>query len=1623
MDTGDININVDFENKDGVKNGLILFSKEMEKYYSYEYYKEEDAVHILNKEAFITKTQFEEYFTCANIFAEGERICIEEFETTDWGYLILSQVYLFEKALAYGLENDIVSLCESLLDHIKEINNFFDIWHADVAFFGYHLLFTLAYFNPKYTYMMSEYFTSGWDDQSVTVHHYFYLLYEKYGLHEGILNAISYLSYGERLYDQCGFLNPTCDFKLGEDGKYIYKDSKRFYNEILTDEALYERLKALIIKNATQYKGEFSDHDDIHVVQKYFSALAAVNYYNEEAIEQFQLELIHGKTIDSEIDFIIDKIDAQSKSQPQPVKRLEDAEPKHIITYKKANPESIKSALKQYAQFVNQNIAFENRYCVVLADPEGKELSLSFFKENPPLYEQIKSFVSSQIENDDANILGYILSETVLFACALRFPELEEIVKETLEVFVSYARDINDSSEMWITCEKPFAIEPLLLVANLLPQYGYLLASFMVPYWDDEHMPEPLTSLASWSRNLGITDDTLKAFCYCDNNDARSFMGDEGNFKILSYLRESEENYLKFKNILLNRFKEMTYLITPGASAAIPVTDFVYTLMLCEYPCDRWDDDFDMDEFFTQTFVNKAADIEIPELQSFITDTLGHPIIAESHTRRSSTAKQPILAKEEPSPLDDWELFITKSLDEGKTVWEYIKEGSNPSILENIPETNLYLKSKKINYKLYKLFSEDCYDNSSLWNDFDEILKPLYLEFKKWAAHNDIAYQVYDQIILRLLDVIFVMYGRKPFPEKIKNLVTHKYEICKGEEFLERYKTDWFSNLESTIEKFGSRRDSVFREYIDSVWDIISSNRLKATKLLPNTLFAIDDQKQSTEELIKAKYGSCEIMIVAALIAYKDQQNEYSDQLTQSALSYLECHNKLALWNDLLGDLDIPERYIIELIEKGDVNRLPKETIDDYHNKKDDIELLNEYVSNNGFICQNGETLSPLASEKIIKTILNRTIKCEKDEVSAKQKNIDWLRGFSEKTQKLLYVAHLAQKINALQNNVISNFILKYAFEIAPVRTTHLLAKVYKKEKYIIDRPDQIFNTLDKFVSQGLSKKGYWAYVLHEFQDNYGCRGFEEGFYKELLKEWIKSNNKLSPDSSLPLFGNLQEQDKIALVEGYDLISRRAQQEILQHSTELGLELNGVELNDKALLDVMKRKLHERFSILNFNEYFKNRLIYEGHFVEFVEWSEWTDSPELMNQVLHKIQVDQPQKVTLENCEEKLMNKGDWGYLILQKQGDEFIPLIGKDLMWMIQKSCNEQDLKKAQCHGIFIDETCPKENINELMKLSQLENYTEVSISKCLGFLKGEVPYDDAALLMKHGIRDYNFIDRYIVTNYNDTCINTIIPHLSEPLQKRLFQMFALISHEILAGLESSLDLSDSKYFDLLLKYTVDNQSALKYFISKGKFNSAQSLARQVDVSGFLPSLKIKELFTALAILAHLPYYHSLIISFKEHESSKIKNQVEALIDKYHITGLPNKAYKIVDFGEYKMRGSTESQTGTNRKTARIPVCSHQSETIKAELGQFIGFRFIAAETDKREVLHHHVVVKHPVQDVVRGTDYLITQWKQNGYSNSEIFLGWHFETPEELISGEYHFEAYDMDWKLIVKKTINVE
>ncbi|MDC7221996.1 MAG: DUF3859 domain-containing protein [Spirochaetales bacterium] len=1308
---------------------------------------------------------------------------------------------------------------------------------------------------------------------------------------------------------------------------------------------------------------------------------------------------------------------------------FEEMKPKYIFNYDPNRVDSIREALQQYGEWVLTGEAFEQDYCVVRFNPEIDHAGMEDFKSHPVIYKFLHEKTGR--DKEDVDLKDELLTETLLFAYALKFPELKEDLFNTARDFVTFARALNDSSKMWITCEEPFALEPLLLLAHVYPEYGYLLTSFLIPYWDDEHMGNSLYCITDWIDSIGINKDSLKAFCYCDNGMAREIMlgynscygggespGIKSRFDLISYFRESEEHYQLFKDLLVQRYKEMPYM--PYTEDSVkwsrqnPIADLVLNLMFVHYPYNTWDDDFDIDEYFTQNFVQKSAEDEILELRNYVEQKLGHPIVDKNVFKNNKAMLKYDPAKyiaednmPQDDPLSNWKEFIVKGVEEGDAVWNYIATGENKDILTSLPKTNIYSEAEQGYFELIKEF-ENFYSMESLWRWLKSLLQTLYKKLMLWGINKDLQKDTLNEIFHRLLDVLFALNGHAPFQEETKEFIIDHIGFISEEEFESRFKSSWFKILMTELEELGNY---VYRENIETFKNLIYSNYDDALIRLPEELFTLDesfDAEDYFENSQIKKYSKADIAVLAVCLLHHNQNHNIDDAITESARNYLNKYGSGLLFYNLLTGTTFPRADWLMTVKYGNTENIGRRLLDDYEKIKEPLDKLEQYIYK-GHITVNEDPCSALESEEIAIAILDEYLECDRDRISDKQKQYGWFRSIDKSTQKLLYMAHLASGCKGLNCSDASSRILKQAFHYGPVKTSHFLAKTYKPHKYKRDNKENMLTMLGKFKEQGLSAEGYWAYILEELSDN---EDSDKNYFKAIVTEWAKIEQTTLPGDFV--FAG----EAYALKKGYRLLPWNVQLEILDFAIH-ELSISGLtDFKDELFIQSFLRVLKQRTAIEPLPVYFKNRLEKEGSLYQYID-SEWKNYPELVDQ-MYSIQLDKPSDIKTTDYDEEFNNLDGEKYIILQKQEDKLTPLSGQKVLWLIQKTFSKTECSRyIPAKVVVIDQSCPGEILDEYSAYAK-QDYRSMVIGRTEAFLKDPLSASNAELenIFRFGTYYSPFTERF--SNYFDISVKDNLGDLSRPLQGKILRLLGLISPECL---EIDMDMKSYEYFDLLLDSKVETRAILKYLLNHRRIYEISLLARKVSLSKYIYQEKLADQMLILDCVADRAEYHPLIMKFEDHKSSKMRNLVKQLKEKYGINSFQNQDFTMVDYGIYNLQETHESKENPGLTSVKEPVCIEQIDEIEAELGMAIGLRFTALDSATvPKVIVHKVKVVHPVKDKSGQIGRGKTEWTQNGYSHSEIFLGWFFELPEELIPGEYKLSALDMEGEVIIEKLFNV-
>ncbi|MFG1489835.1 hypothetical protein ABMA58_11350, partial [Oceanospirillum sp. HFRX-1_2] len=277
---------------------------------------------------------------------------------------------------------------------------------------------------------------------------------------------------------------------------------------------------------------------------------------------------------------------------------------------------SLSAALNQYQTLLQSEDAFQKgitrQFNIEFEHIDGRRLQVSDAGAKKELLSKAFRLIRHEGLPDriDADSEIYI-SEPLLFAAALNLteqhPALKEELKEeliaTAEVIVAYARKRNDSSDFWVDDMYAFGLEALYMLALEYPETLPLFTSFVIPYWDYEHLNSLDGTVLPFLENEGWSDNLLRAYLWCDNPMFRSrfdFNGqDEDDYESLAeHLRHNPERYSRFKVLLKERLLERPLLAYHDGSSLEelhPVLTFYQSLDF-NWPVDV--DRYDEDEWY-----------------------------------------------------------------------------------------------------------------------------------------------------------------------------------------------------------------------------------------------------------------------------------------------------------------------------------------------------------------------------------------------------------------------------------------------------------------------------------------------------------------------------------------------------------------------------------------------------------------------------------------------------------------------------------------------------------------------------------------------------------------------------------------------------------------------------------------------------------------------------------------------------------------------------------------------------------------------------------------------------------------------------------------------------------------
>ncbi|WBW96276.1 hypothetical protein [Oceanirhabdus sp. W0125-5] len=241
--------------------------------------------------------------------------------------------------------------------------------------------------------------------------------------------------------------------------------------------------------------------------------------------------------------------------------------------------ESIKNALDEYIELFESGKVGEDKQIgdVEFVKKEGNEIKTLLLGDCPTKEEVIEYYMFVRLINDKEDAVQQLeemkdyyqntyspiyFSEALVFSNACNYPNLKEKVVKACEMIANYSKKKNDTWSLWVDDEYLAGIDALYFLAKKDPTYIYLIAEYIIPYWDDEHAQFTIEEYIKKLFELyGMRKEFIKAFVVSDNSYARGNM-----FSDFRYLKEhfekNPDDYSYFKELTIEKYVKEESLMT-----------------------------------------------------------------------------------------------------------------------------------------------------------------------------------------------------------------------------------------------------------------------------------------------------------------------------------------------------------------------------------------------------------------------------------------------------------------------------------------------------------------------------------------------------------------------------------------------------------------------------------------------------------------------------------------------------------------------------------------------------------------------------------------------------------------------------------------------------------------------------------------------------------------------------------------------------------------------------------------------------------------------------------------------------------------------------------------------------
>ncbi|NRB69279.1 MAG: hypothetical protein HRU48_18240 [Vibrio sp.] len=841
-----------------------------------------------------------------------------------------------------------------------------------------------------------------------------------------------------------------------------------------------------------------------------------------------------------------------------------------IITLDIHKPEKIESALHQYQALLKSGDAFNPHHFDVefkQQDAHGvRRLQPSDAGENLKLLKAAlnmgqeggRHYYAHEI-TDEREVY---ISEVILFAAALQYPQLKPSVVETAKSIVAYARRVNDTDDMWLDDMRVFGIEALYMLAKTDLQYAYLVGQFFVPYWDDEHATQYEEYLATLLNEHGWHPEVIKAFIWCDNSSFRlgMFMADpyseETTHQPLGeYLQQNPSQYDHFKQMVLERFiAEPVLLETYDGiyddepdeaewNSYKPVIWLYQTLFAGRYACDEQEDSFMQQPFMASTLEDEAYD-----LQCYIESQVTTDLVKPADSALEKRAKYLASRERDDRRYDlNYGSEVLKplilALPQGECLWRYIEDGSEIDALETLSEVELLPLARQHAPEMADHIDDHvhkwAYNNQGVADEVEGVLdlvrgdlltdhfgqettiehaNGLTITLNITPDSEAFLLQARCEQYLRVIDVFYRALGKREFSEyMMESLTDEEQPLMSRQDYYRRYSQLPVPQTESDNEQDGALTreiQSIFYAFTDVDGILYKKN-----------LQMVDSVLRSSRERCHPKHYPRAHMGFMALTCYQlhtDFNQRIRDQVSEALINDLNQQN---IWQQAV------DKMLDKAFIKGGYHCPEHKGLTEH-----DVARVRDYF------CAENPSEDQESVMALLEPQLVRDQVCRGDlylnKFSEYQQGYDFLHDHDEDFQRFTLMAFWLRQL-PLPQRAQADRLWTFITALAPVRVARNVLRAYSDDSWSIE----FNNLLDEIdIHDQLIKAGIDRGILDAYRMSRVTGDIEQ------YSSWLDRYSEIT-NTSTSMFGSQDRQNAQALHKGLKFINESDRVAFLHHAS------------------------------------------------------------------------------------------------------------------------------------------------------------------------------------------------------------------------------------------------------------------------------------------------------------------------------------------------------------------------------------------------------------------------------------------------------------------------------------------